>query len=738
MSCKRNNENIDLNLYPDLADVVEKVYIDDKNLYIKLKKPKEDFIIATIKDDYTLFRKEIERLLKEKRVDKEDTINILAIIDISHEIIYKDDTIIRSDEEYNDSNTKDTNSLKTDLSDPPDLSDTKDIQIVNVSQCLKLHSGKVQLTGNIVGISDPIKLVHKIGYSCACDGERGNTKSFDPPVFALPKERQCKKCNRFFKIDKNSIGYKNAITIQIQDNEKFSDVEKIRCILLDIDIDKIKIGEKVNVTGNIHILSKFNKNFLAPIVFADKLEYENKDEIITNENDIKAIERFAKQKGSRVIETLVDMFDKSIIGNNIAKEALLYGLVSAGNDLEDIRKFKRRKRINVLIAGDPGAGKSSLLKKAVTLSKNSRYESVQHSSAKSLTAIVLKEDEQHFLRLGPIPTAKGSICALNEIGTMGPDDQNHLLDIMEEGEFTVNKFGHNSKILSPTTIIASSNLKANDEYDFEYGSNILPLENQLLDRFDLIVILKDKGDMKALEEYTEKKTELLFNKEIPKYDPFLQKYLEYARKKPEPIFSQEALKMIQRYYFDLNKSNLSIIKSKRKLEIIFRLCKAVSRLKLKDTVDADDVIYATKFYNAIIYNYIGFKATIPKDPVKLIIEESIAILKDNMGNPISFNDLIKQICFENEYIKSYLLGSNCKKTNEEIDILLRIDRNKKVRRIKNILCNDKNIAIINKNPIILQHKEDVNISSGSEGSEGSDKAEANEIESLTLKQSMSN
>ena len=198
---------------------------------------------------------------------------------------------------------------------------------------------------------------------------------------------------------------------------------------------------------------------------------------------------------------MVDLFDKSIIGNNIAKESLLYGLVSAGNDLQEIKKNRTRIRINVLLAGNPGLGKTSLLKKAVSLIQNGRYESVQHSTAKSLTAIVSKEDEQLVLRLGSISTAKGSVCGLNEIGTMMPDDQNHLLDIMEEGEFTINKHGFHSKILSPTAIFATSNLTSqfngNYEFDAQPFQYPLPIQRQLLDRFDLIVILKDNGDEEA-------------------------------------------------------------------------------------------------------------------------------------------------------------------------------------------------------------------------------------------------
>ncbi len=45
------------------------------------------------------------------------------------------------------------------------------------------------------------------------------------------------------------------------------------------------------------------------------------------------------------------------------------------------------------------------------------------------------------------------------------DEQNHLLDVMEEGEFTINKHGFNSKIQAPTTIMASTNLTSSSTFD---------------------------------------------------------------------------------------------------------------------------------------------------------------------------------------------------------------------------------------------------------------------------------
>lgn len=694
-------ENIDIGQHP----LVEKFYKSGKDLCIELKNPTNAKIIATIKSEYTPFRKEIERLLKEKGLDKAVTKDILHMVDNSHDIIYKDTTI--------------TNKAEPDHSDHSDHQ--KETKIVNVSECIKLHSERAQVIGNIVGITEPFKMVSAIMQKCDC-GE--GKKIFNPPLYALDEDstKKCPNCSTSYKREKDAIEYRNAITVYLQDNEKFNDIEKITCILLDIDTEDIRIGERVKVTGDIHIRPKFNKGFLIPKVFSvQQLEYANRDQITTNDKDIEAIERFARLKGPVIIDALVDLFDKSIIGNNVAKESLLYGLVSAGNDLQEIKKHSRRNRINILLAGNPGLGKSSLLKKAVTLLPNSRYESVQHSSSKSLTGIVSKDGEETTLRLGSIPIAKGSIVGLNEIGTMTPDDQNHLLDIMEEGEFTINKHGFHSKILSPTAIFATSNLASPDRFNYEFDAQPfqypLPIQRQLLDRFDLIVILKDNGDEEALREYAERRTELQSGV-IPNYDTFLQKYLEYARKINSGI-SPEANKMIKQYYIDLNISSNPHSESKRKLETILRLCKAVAKLKLKDTVESEDVIHATRFYNSIIYNYNGSKATIPKDPIKMTVEKCIAYLKENKENPILFTDLIRQACIESEYIKSYLLGPF-----EEIeDKKLSPDKNKKVRRIRELLLNEKNIMLVNKSPTKLQFKENIDekpILYGSDRSEWSD------------------
>ena len=96
---------------------------------------------------------------------------------------YKDAIDPITNNEFNDLSKQVSNSIESDLSDPSDL---KDLEIIKVSDCLKLHRGKVKVKGNIEGISESYDLVSEVTYVCNC-GE--NIKSFIPALFTLPKDR---------------------------------------------------------------------------------------------------------------------------------------------------------------------------------------------------------------------------------------------------------------------------------------------------------------------------------------------------------------------------------------------------------------------------------------------------------------------------------------------------------------------------------------------------------------------
>ncbi|KAA2279393.1 hypothetical protein [Candidatus Nitrosocosmicus sp. SS] len=592
--------------------------------------------------------------------------------------------------------------VNPDESDISDINDVTKSETISVSNAIKQSEGYHKVKGVIISVSEPYKLIQAYQAECIC-GWYSTTEQFKVPIYKEPRlnSSSCKKCQSSLNVH---YEYVNAIMIELQDDERFSEIERLNCLLLDTDTHNIKVGEKVTIGGSIHITQKNQKGNLLPILYSrNKLDYENRIEVVTSSLDEEAIRRFARIFGESTIPKLVDMFDKSVIGQDLAKECLLLSLVSSGDDLNKTKSNQSgRNRTHTLLVGKPGNAKSSLLKKAAKLLPNGRFESSQHSSGKSLTAIIEKENEHHLLRLGSIPLAKYSVCALNEIGTIPFEEQKYLLDAMEEGEFSINKHGIHSDIESPTTIVGSTNLlKPTYHADITDGNislSQIPLTAPVLDRFDLINVVTENTSDSAILYYTEKKMELS-DKRIPKYDLYLQKHIEYARKL-DPKLSSECKERIKYFYTALRKSNPDF-GSNRVLETIIRLCKNVSKLKLKQTVDELDANEAIEFYSKIISRYIESSTRVPIEPDKYAYEKCFNILKRRYvdDTQVRFEDILYEACETDGVVKAYILDSR----SEIIDRNnLKLDRNRKARQVRDLLINNQFVRIIKKNPLTLQ------------------------------------
>ena len=186
------------------------------------------------------------------------------------------------------------------------------------------------------------------------------------------------------------------------------------------------------------------------------------------------------------------MFAPNIIEHNYTKLGILRSMVGG------VEHGKIRGRINTFMVGDPGTAKSTLAREAVDVKPNSRYVSGPHSSAKTITAIMDKENDGLVLRLGAIPLSRGGICGVNEITEFQLDDQARLLDVLEEGIIPLNKHGTHMIIQSPTTIIATANPTQSTWNDSQKVSNDeIPMLRTLLDRFDQIYPFRDNMDLKT-------------------------------------------------------------------------------------------------------------------------------------------------------------------------------------------------------------------------------------------------
>ena len=252
-----------------------------------------------------------------------------------------------------------------------------------------------------------------------------------------------------------------------------------------------------------------------------------------------------------------------------------------------------------------------------------------------------------MLRLGAVPQSRGAICAINEIGRMNYEDQAFLLDAMEEGEFSVDKYGIHVTIKSPSTIVATANPTGTKWNDPVKISNVeIPVIKSLLDRFDQIYAFNESSSPQEDREYAQRKAEM-DSKNIRYNHQYLKTYLAY------PItITPEAKSMLIDFWLEVKAKGLA---STRTLDSIFRMTKAHARLHLVEVVDADIATEFMNYYKHTMLQYGEIVKTI-ESPRDVSYREMLTIVKQAQA-PIELITAAKMACDRNEQVRSYL-GNN--------------------------------------------------------------------------------
>jgi DNA replicative helicase MCM subunit Mcm2 (Cdc46/Mcm family) len=566
---------------------------------------------------------------------------------------------------------------------------------ITVAESKRRHSGRVTVTGTIVVISDLYQLVTKAGWkcdSCTAIWEKKVRKLIEPPA----KPRQCPSCNSYSAYFEEMHEYINAVTITIQDDIAEPSLDSsMPVIVFEEDTKEIHMGENVKVIGKIEKIQDKKSRKYHSVLVAESVHYEHRKRLILTHNDILANKRFAGKLpvyGDKATllgfkDRIIRMFAPNVIGHEHEKLALILGMIGAPEN-------STRGRINELLIGPAGLAKTKLTREVVKAKRGSRYVSAKNTTGKSLTAMVLKEDETYTLNLGPVPLAKNAVCVINEFDKMHPEEQDNLLDVMEEGEIIVNKFAKLRTIKSPTTIIATANPRGNKWKDSDGMSlDEIPFEPIILSRFDILLTLRDIVDEKSNREFANKKTEYDERNIIHNYN-FLEKYMEYA-KTFNPIITEEAKSILNEYWVRL-KIKYGYASTNRTLESLYRISKAFARLYLSDNVDVS-LAYETIAFMSKMYEEFHIDICAIPDPRKVSYEETMAVIQQQQA-PIEILEAVKNAYQRNDQVKFYL-GN-----------LLEQSKNKKLRVLCNNILGSENIQRVQMNPTTVRwiSKEDRN------------------------------
>ncbi|MFZ5955847.1 MAG: minichromosome maintenance protein MCM [Nanoarchaeota archaeon] len=552
---------------------------------------------------------------------------------------------------------------------------TKD-QEIKIREIRAKHLGTlISIEGIVRQASEVRPQVVNAKFECPSCGTIISVLQLDKK-FKEPSRCSCGRRGGFREISKDMVDAQRLIIEESPDSLDGGEQPKRLSIFLKEDLVEPKMEEKTTPGSRVKIIGVLKEVSITLSTGALSTRFD----IAIEANNLMPLEEsfedleISEEDEKEIKELAADpnLFDKlnrsiapSVWGYPEIKQALALQLFS-GVKKERSDGTKTRGDIHVLLVGDPGVAKSVMLKFISGIAPKGRYVSGKSASGAGLTATVVKDE---FLRgwgleAGAMVLSNKGLVCIDELEKMDENDRSTMHEAMELQTVTISKANVQATLRSQTAVLAAANPKFGRFNPMEMIAKQVNLSPALLNRFDVIFILRDLPNKERDESIASHV--LKEHKKDTSYDliekSLLRKYVAYAKQKFNPALSEEAVEEIKSFYVGLRnqpKTSDDILQpipiSARQLEALIRLSEACARARLSKKVTKDDAkraIDLMKFYLMQVgYDYETKKFDIDKisgNPASkmnklLIVKEALEKLEGKLGKLIPIEELEKEL-----------------------------------------------------------------------------------------------
>ncbi|XP_063933118.1 DNA helicase MCM8-like [Zophobas morio] len=368
----------------------------------------------------------------------------------------------------------------------------------------------ISLKGTVVRIGSVRPLVQKMAFLCtSCETTQVLTLS--EGKYDVPRRCRGYQCrSRNFTplhtsgdvqtIDSQIIKIQEILQSEGDDNGRIP--RTLECELTSDLVGSCIPGDVVAVSGEVKVISsnegkgKGKQNTFLIYLSVNAVEKTaciGEDGLADfTKADMYAISEIQEQPD--VFRLIVHSLCPAIYGHELVKAGLVLSLFSSDQKYaDDANKIAVRGDPHVLVVGDPGLGKSQLLRAVANVSPRGIYVCGNTASAAGLTVTLVREpgSSEYALEAGALVLADQGICCIDEFDKMGHEHES-LLEAMELQSVSIAKAGIVSTLPARASLVAAAN-PAGGHYDKRKTvSENLKMSSALLSRFDLIFILLDK------------------------------------------------------------------------------------------------------------------------------------------------------------------------------------------------------------------------------------------------------